>query len=143
MMGPNASKLMAICLAATVLAAVPAGAGAYPDYSRNSVNGQASPANQRVNPLDYSRNSVNGENNVVTRSSPSTSLADRRSPDARDASGSIGNAPPVRVVATGGSGGFHWGDAGIGAGGIIVLALVIGIGQTLLLGRRTGSRVAG
>jgi hypothetical protein len=125
-----------------VLAAVPAGAGAYLNFPNNSGSSQASPGKQRLYHLDYSRNSVNGENNVVTPSSPSTSLVDRRSPDARDASGSIGNAPPIRVVATAGSGGFHWGDAGIGAGAVILLTLAIGIGGTLLLGRRTGSRIA-
>lgn len=151
MMGSKASKLMATGLAATVLAAVPAGAAASVDYSKNSVNGQyqASPAKQRLNHLDYSRNSVNGENNVATLSSPgptqvarsSTASIDRRSPAARHAAKGIG-VPPVPVADTGSSGGFHWGDAGIGAGAVILLTLVVGIGGTLLPGRRTGSRIA-
>jgi hypothetical protein len=155
MMGSNASKLMATGLAATVLAAVPAGAAANLDYSKNSVSGQyqASPAKQ-LNHLDYSRNSVNGQDNAVTPSSAaptqvagsSTPSVDRRSPDARDAANtaaaSIPSAPPVRVLDTGGSGGFHWGDAGIGAGAVIVLTLVVGIGGTLLLGRGKRSRLA-
>jgi hypothetical protein len=118
---------MATGLAAIVLAAVPAGAAAQLDYSKNSVNGeyQVSPAAQRVNHLDYSKNSVNGQDNAATPSSPAPT-----------------SAPPVRAVNTGGSSGFHWGDAGIGAGAVIVLTLVVGIGGTVLLGRRTGSRPA-
>jgi len=51
--------------------------------------------------------------------------------------GSVGRAsiPPavVRVVAH--SGGFNWGDAGIGAGGMLALT-VIGLGGALTLTRR-------
>jgi hypothetical protein len=154
MMGLNAPKLIAIGLTAAVLAVIPAGAGAQPtlDYSKNSVSGeyQPSPATPGVNHLDYSRNSVNGEDNAATPSSSapthvagsSTPSVDWRSPDARAAANSNTSVPTAPASNSGGSGGFHWGDAGIGAGAIIVLTLVVGIAGTLLLGRRTRSRIA-
>jgi hypothetical protein len=153
MLRSNASKLMATGLAAIMLAAVPAGASAMLDYSKNSVSGQyqASPVVPPANHLDYSRNSVSGQDNGVTPSSSAPTQAARSSthaivrpnPDTLDAANhavaSIPSAPPVRVVDTGG---FHWGDAGVGAGAIIALTLVVGIGGTRLLRRRTGSRLA-
>lgn len=154
MMGLNAPKLVAIGLAAMVLAAIPAGAGARSnlDYSKNSVSGeyQPSPAALGVNHLDYSRNSVSGEDNSATPSSStpahvagsSIPSIDGRSREARDAANNITSAPTAPAVDTGGSGGFHWGDAGIGAGAVIVLTLVVGIGGTVLLGRRTRSGIA-
>jgi hypothetical protein len=57
---------------------------------------------------------------------------DLRSPDARDSARAVGHAssipatPPRGVNATA-DGGFDWGDAGIGAGGIVALML-IGLG---------------
>ena len=67
---------------------------------------------------------------------------DLRSPDARDTAAGRGTftAPRVTVVkvtqspqATGG--GFDWGDAGIGAGGVIALVLV-GVGGSLMVTHR-------
>jgi hypothetical protein len=147
---------LATGLAAAMLAAVPAGAAGQLDYSKNSVSGeyQAPAGLLRVHHLDYSRNSVSGEDNAATPSSEaptqvggsSTPSIDRHFPYAREpanhGAASIRSAPPVRVVDTGRSGGFHWGDAGIGAGAVIVLTLVVGIVGTLLLGRRTGSHLA-
>ena len=50
--------------------------------------------------------------------------------------------PPtaVRVVTV--SAGFHWGDAGIGAGGMLAL-IVIGLGGALTLTRRRNQRIHG
>jgi hypothetical protein len=62
---------------------------------------------------------------------------DYGSPDAADAAR---NLPPVQVPAPtievrGPSGGFHWGDAGIGAAGMLALFSIAG-GSALLLGGR-------
>jgi hypothetical protein len=59
--------------------------------------------------------------------------------------GLVGRAariPPkaVRVVAPGA--GFHWGDAGIGAAGMLAL-IVIGLGGALTLTRRRNQRIHG
>jgi hypothetical protein len=67
---------------------------------------------------------------------------DLRSPDARDTAAGRGTftAPRVTVVkvaeapqATGG--GFDWGDAGIGAGGVVALVL-LGVGGSLMVTHR-------
>ena len=73
------------------------------------------------------------------------STQDLRSPDARDAADGRGsfNSPEVTVVkipdpspATSSGSGLDWGDAGIGAGGVLGLIL-IGLGGTLaVLARR-------
>jgi hypothetical protein len=72
---------------------------------------------------------------------------DLRSPDARDAARDL---PPVKIPAPvveirgEPSGGFDWGDAGIGAAGMLAL-FSIAVGSTLLLTgrrRRRGFRVA-
>jgi hypothetical protein len=68
-----------------------------------------------------------------------TPAQDLRSPDARDAADGRGsfNSPKVTVVkitqpspATSSGGGLDWGDAGIGAAGLLGLIL-IGLGGTL------------
>jgi hypothetical protein len=46
----------------------------------------------------------------------------------------------VRVVTA--SAGFHWDDAGIGAGGMLAL-IVIGLGGALTLTRRGNQRIHG
>ncbi len=65
---------------------------------------------------------------------------DLRSPDARDAALPVGQARPAPVgssqaVKAADSGGFDWGDAGIGAGGIFALML-IGIGGAFAVSHR-------
>jgi hypothetical protein len=85
---------------------------------------------------DYSKNSANGE--YVT---PAPDL-DLRSPDARDAAR---NLPPAHTPASVievrevPSSGFDWGDAGIGAAGMLAL-FSIGAGSTLLLTSRRRRR---
>jgi hypothetical protein len=70
---------------------------------------------------------------------PGSPYQDLRSPDARDAADRRGsfNSPEVTVVkitqpspATSSGGGLDWGDAGIGAAGLLGLIL-IGLGGTL------------
>ena len=65
---------------------------------------------------------------------------DLRSPDARDAAEGRGtfSAPDVEVVKVAGpsaDAGFDWGDAGIGAGSIAILAM-LGLGSALLVAHR-------
>jgi hypothetical protein len=80
---------------------------------------------------------------TMSASKPSTSepVVDLRTPDARDHGEGRGtfNAPEVTVVkvadpAPTGSG-FDWGDAGIGAGGLLGLILV-GLGGTAAVAHR-------
>jgi len=67
---------------------------------------------------------------------------DHRSPDTRDAASGRGtfSAPRVTVVRVAQpsqvtSGGFDWGDAGIGAGGVLALVL-IAVGGSLMVTHR-------
>ena len=67
---------------------------------------------------------------------------DYRSPDTRDSAAGRGtfNAPRVTVVRVAQpsqvtSGGFDWGDAGIGAGGVLALVL-IAVGGSLMVTHR-------
>jgi hypothetical protein len=70
---------------------------------------------------------------------------DLRSPDARDAADGRGtfNAPEVTVVKLPESspqgGGIDWGDAGIGAGGVLGLVLLATGGTLALVHRRNGA----
>ena len=56
-----------------------------------------------------------------------------RTPGGSSASNTTRTLPPGRAVT--GSAGFHWGDAGIGAGGMLA-AIVLGLGSALTLIRR-------
>ena len=74
--------------------------------------------------------------------SVTTQAQDNRSPDARDAADGRGTftAPRVTVVrvaqpSSSAGRGFDWGDAGIGAGGILALVL-IGLGGALVVVHR-------
>ena len=58
-------------------------------------------------------------------------------PDARG--NSELRATPVRVVEVGADRGFDWGDAGIGATGVLAL-IAIGAGAAIATGHRPGSR---
>jgi hypothetical protein len=62
---------------------------------------------------------------------------DLRSPDAKDAGRVAQSPPPVEVVD---SPSFHWGDAGIGAGGVLGLLLIVLSVMFVVIHRR--SRVA-
>ena len=78
------------------------------------------------------------------RSEASTERQDLRSPDARDAAAGRGtfSAPAVMVVKVPASspsaGGIDWRDAGIGAGGLLVLILVGLAGSVGAVHRRQG-----
>jgi hypothetical protein len=74
---------------------------------------------------------------------------DNRSPDARDAAQGRGTftAPGVTVVKVTQptettSGGFDWGDAGIGAGGVLALVLIAIGGALMVTHRRRGGTAA-
>jgi hypothetical protein len=77
----------------------------------------------------------------------STPRQDVRSPDTRDYAEGRGtfNAPEVTVVklaqpAPAGDGGIDWGDAGIGAGSMLGLALLALGGTFAVVHRRQGAR---
>ena len=70
---------------------------------------------------------------------------DYRSPDVQDTAQGRGTftAPSVTVVRVAepvgtGSGGFDWGDAGIGAGGVLALVLIAVGGVLMVTHRRRG-----
>jgi hypothetical protein len=72
---------------------------------------------------------------------------DLRSPDARDAAAGRGtfNAPGVTVVrlpqpAVARDGGIDWGDAGIGAGGLLTVILLATAGTFAVMRHRRGAR---
>jgi hypothetical protein len=77
----------------------------------------------------------------------STPRQELRSPDTRDHAEGRGtfNAPEVTVVklaqpAPAGNGGIDWGDVGIGAGGLLGLALLALGGTFAVVHRRQGAR---
>jgi hypothetical protein len=113
-MGSKSSKWLTAALAAAVVGAVPAGAVAKLDYSKNSVSGQYLPSPARLVP----------QNNDV--STPSATTA---------------NAPaPVRIVtAPKADTGFDIGAALAGGGATLLLALM-GVG---IVRRRHPSPIAG
>jgi hypothetical protein len=80
--------------------------------------------------------------NAVTQRAHAQQVQDYRSPDTADTAQGRGTftAPRVTVVKVAQpsqvtSGGFDWGDAGIGAGGVIALVL-IGVGGSLMVTHR-------
>ena len=119
-MGSKSSKWLAAGVAAASLAAFPAGAGAVLNYSQNSVNGEVQGAVPTH--VDYSRNSVSGEDNP---SSPATPPATP--------------AAPVIVHSAQADQGFSWGDAFIGAG----VALLLALGGIAVVRRRHSAALAG
>jgi hypothetical protein len=76
---------------------------------------------------------------VVGAQQPSISSSDLRSPDAKAAAAdprSQWYATPT-VIKVGSGGGFDWGDAGIGAGGMLAVVALAGGGLLLVTRRRT------
>jgi hypothetical protein len=76
---------------------------------------------------------------VVKQQYSNSSSNDLRSPDAKAAAADLGGrtyATPT-VIKVGSSGGFDWGDAGIGAGGMLAVAALAGGGLVLVSRRRT------
>jgi hypothetical protein len=74
---------------------------------------------------------------AVTPASAPVSIADGRSPDTRDAANGVRfvSVPPVSVIEHPGSGGFQWGDAGIGAALLLAVLALAGV-MTLQYRRR-------
>ena len=68
---------------------------------------------------------------------PRTVSSDLRSPDAQDARGNttLRSYPTPTVVEVSSSNGFDWGDAGIGAGGMLAV-VAIAVGGSLVVTRR-------
>ena len=76
---------------------------------------------------------------VVKQQYSNSSSNDLRSPDAKAAAADPGRltyATPT-VIKVGSSGGFDWGDAGIGAGGMLAVVALAGGGLVLVSRRRT------
>ena len=76
---------------------------------------------------------------VVKQQPTSSSSTDLRSPDARAAAadpGALTYATPT-VIKVGSGGSFDWGDAGIGAGGMLAVVALAGGGLVLVSRRRT------
>ena len=89
--------------------------------------------------------SPDAQDAVSVAQQPRTVSSDLRSPDAEDAGGNTAlqsYATPT-VVHVSSSNGFDWGDAGIGAGGMLAV-VAIAVGGSLVITRRrsTGSGVS-
>jgi hypothetical protein len=87
--------------------------------------------------------------NAVTQRAHDQQVQDYRSPDAADTAQGRGtfSAPRVTVVRVAQpsqttSGGFDWGDAGIGAGGVLALVLIAVGGSLMVTHRRRGGPAA-
>ena len=87
--------------------------------------------------------------NAVTQRVHDQQVQDYRSPDAADTAQGRGTftAPRVTVVKVAQpsqvtSGGFDWGDAGIGAGGVAALVLIAVGGSLMVTHRRRGGTAA-
>lgn len=78
---------------------------------------------------------------VVLTQQPSTSSSDLRTPDATaaavDPRSQSYATPTVIKVGSGSDSGFSWGDAGIGAGGVLAVVALAGGGLLLITRRRT------
>jgi hypothetical protein len=74
---------------------------------------------------------------AVAAPSASAITVEQLVPDSRGDSGL--RATPVRVVEVGADRGFDWGDAGIGATGVLAL-MAIGAGAAIATGHRPGPR---
>jgi hypothetical protein len=74
-------------------------------------------------------------NAAAKRQRSSVSVADPRSPDARDAARGVGVGGFPISAPTESSRGFDWGDAGIGAAGMLVVAL-LGLGAVVAVQHR-------
>ena len=138
----------------TVAAAVAAPtASAMPDYgvgsteSSNPAAAQAPAPRQDMRSPD-TRDVATAAESSKGGTSAATSGADLRSPDARDHAAGRGtfNAPEVTVVkvpepapVAPSNGGIDWGDVGIGAGGMLGLALLALGGTYAVVHRRHDS----
>jgi hypothetical protein len=126
------SKISMCTVMAIAAMAVPAAAVTYSDGP-----GGSSPRGQDLRSADASDAALNLESRQV-------GSQDLRSPDTSDAAAGRGtfSAPEVTVVRvsepTTASGGLDWGDAGIGAAGLLGVILV-GLGGTMFVLHRRHS----
>lgn len=146
MSGITNSRRIATAVVGAALAtgAFATGASAFPAASGHpseAVTQPVAPTQPAAPPVDL--RSPDARDAAREAEGTSAPLArDLRSPDARDAAEGRGTttAPQVEVVkltapSTSEPSGFDWGDAGIGAGGVLGLTL-LGMGGTFVLIRR-------
>lgn len=125
-------KRITTTAAAALCVALPAGAAASPADPRSPVAATQSYVDLR-----------SPDTRDAARSAEAVGRVDLRSPDARDVGRTIVQPPePVQIVELPVGGGFQWGDAGIGAAGMLALVLLVAslgmvAGQRRRIGRST------
>jgi hypothetical protein len=110
-------KSITVALAAIALLAFPAVASSAVDYSKNAATGDNAAADHpsvQTGAKDYSKNGATGDYAPA-------------------------DTPSVKVITVADAGGFAWGDAAIGAGVTLALALIALGATTVIRGRRTAS----
>ena len=139
MLGRTTINLTAVAL--TVAAALPTVAIAGQDLrspdTRDAAQSQVSPPQDLRSP--DARDAARSPGIVEATSGPQ----DLRSPDTRDAARGVDvrDVGPVQpVTADSPDSGFQWGDAGIGAAGMLGLVAIV-LGGSLLVGRRRHDRL--
>ena len=127
-----------IGLGVTIAALGASTAGAQPSDLRTP---DAIDAGQPQTTTRYTPSDVRSPDAATTGQKPTAPVVDMRTPDAKDHGEGRGtfNVPDVTVVKIADpaptSSGFDWGDAGIGAGGLLGLVL-IGLGATAAVAHR-------
>ena len=120
---------LAIATVVSALGAPAASAAPVEQFSPSTTNSEAGA------PVDYSKNSATGayapDREIYVN--PSTGFP------GSDAAAEATSPAPVRVVQAGADNGFDWGDAGIGAGGLLALA-AIASGALVAIRHRPGAR---
>jgi hypothetical protein len=102
----------------------------------------APPDTSKAGPISQPANNIappDTSKAVVVTQQPRTSSSDLRSPDAKAAAAdprAQTYATPT-VIKVGSDSGFDWGDAGIGAGGMLAIVALAGGGLMLVTRRRT------
>jgi hypothetical protein len=118
-------------IGAILALAIPAAAGARQDLR----SPDAKDAQQAAQPTSTSQDLRSPDAVDVRHAALVAGQQDLRSPDARDAAGTQGQLPPIVVTPAApaatpsASNGFEWGDAAIGAAGMLgLVALITGAG---------------
>jgi hypothetical protein len=130
---PHRSTIVA--LAAVALLAFPAVASSAIDYSKNAATGDYAHGPLPPSGLakDYSKNGATGD--YAHGPLPPSGLAKDYSKNEATGDYAPADTPSVQVVTVADNGGFAWGDAAIGAGVTLALAL-IALGATTVIRRR-------
>ena len=137
-------RLILTTAAVMAVLAGPASAATYEEKFRTSYQPVPAPTGQDLRSPDAVDAAAHrGIYATETQRGPYALNRDYGSPDAADAARDL---PPVQapvVAATSNpSGGFDWGDAGIGAAGMVGLFSIAGACALLLSGRRRGHGLA-